>query len=62
MQETEQLLDVTDVAKMLKLYRRDKVTLNIKRVYELPIRKTKIGGSVRYRESDVRLYINMQAA
>jgi hypothetical protein len=50
----EPLLTVADVADLLRV--------RPKRVYELPIRKTKIGGSVRYKESDVRFYLNMAAA
>lgn len=61
MPEQDQLLDVADVARWLKLYKRDGVTLNTKRVYELPIRKTKVGARVRYVAGDVRLYLNLHA-
>lgn len=56
----EEFLDVTDVARMLKLYKRDGKTLNLKRVYELKIRKTKVGGRVRYAPADVRLYLGLR--
>jgi hypothetical protein len=57
----EPLLDPADVARLLKLVRKDG-TLNVKRVYELPIHKTKIGRTVRYAPSDVRLYLALRAA
>lgn len=53
------LLDVEDVARWLKLYKKDGVTLNTKAVYALPIRKTKAGGRVRYEQGDVRLYLGL---
>ena len=47
----EALLTVEDVASWLKI--------KPKRVYELPIRKTKVGARVRYSEGDVRLYLGL---
>lgn len=50
----EPLLTVEDVAAWLRIAP--------KRVYELPIRKTKVGRSVRYDPADVRLYLTLRAA
>jgi hypothetical protein len=53
-QTPEPLLTVADVATWLRI--------EPKRVYELPIRKTKVGARVRYAASDVRLYLSLSAA
>lgn len=51
-----------EVAKILKLYRRDgSGELNVKRVYDLPIPKTHYEGvGVRWRRSHVEAYMRRQ--
>jgi hypothetical protein len=59
----DELLTVKEAAKLLKLYKRDGVTLNPKRVYELHVRRHKVPGvGVRIWKSDLLLYINLRAA
>jgi len=59
----EPMLTAKDVAERLNLRNRKTGELRVKRVYELPIRKTKLPGvGVRYTESDLSLYINLHAA
>lgn len=48
-EQMEPLMTVEEVADVLKI--------KPKRVYELPIRKTKVGARVRYAPGDVRLYL-----
>lgn len=59
----DELLTVREAAAFLKLYKRDGVTLNSKRVYELPIRRKKVPGlGIRVWKSDLVLYVNLNAA
>ncbi len=60
----EPMMDVEDVARLLKLYVKHgprKGKLNTKRVYELKIRKTRVGRRVRYSPADVRMYLNLHS-
>lgn len=62
-EHTERMYTAEQLADLLQLRHRKTGVLCPKRAYDLPIRKTKLPGvGVRWRESDVKLYLNLNAA